>query len=73
MKLGRFSDQDPESEAKAAAMEEEERVEAEAIPVSARCEVILPGALAKRGTVMFVGESITKPLKGVGIIVYCIK
>jgi hypothetical protein len=55
MKLGRFADKDPEAEARAAVQEEQERTEAEAIPIGARCEVTLPGTMPKRGTVMFVG------------------
>ena len=56
MKLGRFADQGPEAAAEAAAQEEREKAEAEAIAVGARCEVTLPGATPKRGTVMFVGK-----------------
>ena len=56
MKLGRFSEKDPEAEREAAAKEEQEKAEAEAIPVGARCEVTLPGTTPKRGTVMFVGK-----------------
>lgn len=55
MKLGRFADKDPEAEAKAAAKDEEERLLAESIALGARCEVTVPGAMPKRGVVMFVG------------------
>ena len=57
MKLGRFSDQSQgsESAAEAAAREEQERAEAEAISVGARWEITLPGITPRRGTVMFGG------------------
>ena len=56
MKLGRFSEADPEAEQQAAAKEEQEKAEAEAVPIGARCEVTLPGTMPRRGTVMFVGK-----------------
>ena len=58
MKLGQFAEKDPAAEDKAKAREEAEKREAEAIAVGSRCEVTLPEATAKRGTVMFVGELI---------------
>ena len=56
MKLGQFAERDPAAEEEAREREETEKREAEAVPVGSRCEVTLPGATAKRGTVMFVGE-----------------
>ena len=56
MKLGQFAERDPAAEEEARAREEAEKREAEAVPVGSRCEVTLPGATAKRGTVMFVGK-----------------
>ena len=56
MKLGQFAERDPAAEAEAAAREEADKKEAEAVPVGSRCEVALPGAVPKRGTVMFVGK-----------------
>ncbi len=59
MKLGRFTDGDPaaqaEAQAREAAKEQQEKEEAEAIPIGGRCEVALPATTAKRGTVVFVG------------------
>lgn len=56
MKLGQFSEPDPNAEAEAAAKEAKEEEEAKAIAVTSRCEVVLPDAMPKRGTVMFVGK-----------------
>jgi tubulin-folding cofactor B len=56
MKLAQFVERDPAAEEEARAREEADKREAEAIPVGSRCEVTLPGATAKRGTVMFVGK-----------------
>ena len=57
MKLGRFADKDPVAEAEAAAKEQQEKEETEAILIGARCEVTLAGSsMAKRGTVMFAGR-----------------
>lgn len=58
MKLGRFADKDPVAETEAAAKEQQEKAETEAVPIGARCEVTLAGSsMAKRGTVMFAGRS----------------
>ncbi len=59
MKVGRFAEKDPEAEAAAKEEEKLERAAAEAIAVGSRCEVALPGAAPKRGTVMFVGEPLS--------------
>ena len=56
MKLGQFAERDPAAEEEARVREEAEKREAEAISVGSRCEVTLPGTVAKRGTVMFVGK-----------------
>ena len=60
MKLGQFAEKDTAAEAEAAAREEAEKKTAEAIPVGSRCEVALPGTVAKRGTVLFVGKIVLK-------------
>lgn len=53
MKVGRFSEKDPKVET---ALDDDERAFAEAVSLGSRCEVTIPGALPKRGTVMFIGE-----------------
>ncbi len=57
MKLAQFAEKDPEEVRKAEEKERKEKELAEAIVVGSRCEVALPGAMPKRGTVMFTGES----------------
>ena len=54
MKLAQFSEKDPEANRDAAARVEKEM--AEAIALDSRCEVVLPGAMPKRGTVVFTGN-----------------
>lgn len=68
MKLGQFVEKDPAAEAEAAAKEVIEKQEAEAIPVGSRCEVTLPGATPRRGTVMFVGKYQYASMKGLFFI-----
>ena len=55
MKLAQFAEKDPEAVRQAAEKERKEKEMAEAIAVGSRCEVVLPGTLPKRGTVMFTG------------------
>lgn len=55
MKLGQYAEKDEAAIAEEKEKEEEEKKEADAIPVGSRCEVTLPKAMPKRGTVMFVG------------------
>ena len=52
MKLGRFAEKDPQAQSEA---DEKEKAEADAIPVGSRCEISLPKAVPRRGTVMYVG------------------
>ena len=56
MKLGQYHEKDPDADKEAATREEQEKAEAEAIPVGARCEATVPGTMPRRGTVMYVGK-----------------
>ncbi|XP_067830917.1 tubulin-folding cofactor B [Heptranchias perlo] len=47
--------------------EQEEKALADAIPVGARCEVLISGQPTKRGTVMYVGQTEFKPGYWIGL------
>lgn len=56
MKVAQFAEKDPEAMRETEAREREEKEMAEAMALDSRCEVVLPGAMPRRGTVVFTGK-----------------
>eukprot|EP00731_Ephydatia_muelleri_P027709 Em0019g582a len=67
LKLGRFAEKDDATKEEEEEKERQDKMEAEAITIGSRCEVLLPQEAPKRGTVMFVGKTDFKPGYWIGV------
>ena len=67
LKLGRFAEKDDAMKEEEEEKERQDKMEAEAITIGSRCEVLLPHEAPKRGTVMFVGKTDFKPGYWIGV------